>query len=450
MTDKLPSARFRRQLKDQLPLLQSEGLITPQQTQTLTERYRLSALNSEATNTLLMTIYIIGSVLIGIGIISFIAAHWDDIGRDTKIIMLVSAMLVVHIAGFCLWQIRDAYPKLGHTLVLLGTLIFGANISLIAQIFHIHENAFNGFFAWSVGAVVIAYALRSVPNAVLAVVTFGIYAIGNLMDNSDLPAAGFSPLIAMVLFVPFIYYTRSGWVLVLTLLLLAVLIPCNLTWHDYMYRYYSDFPSEWLFSIGLALAGFLFFSWGMLSRQKETSIFISAPAWMFGVLCSSVMIYLCSFFGFCQELTRRGNKFSVFTLSGISITAGIVLAISVGLFLMSIRKRSIWILTALQVLIAAILAMVIALPLFPYTIAFVANLLFLLMIILLFCAAFTFEDRRVFWAAVLMAALLILSRTLEYETELLIKAVIFTACGVGLIVAGVLFERFLKSRRAVK
>ncbi len=72
------------------------------------------------------------------------------------------------------------------------------------------------------------------------------------------------------------------------------------------------------------------------------------------------------------------------------------------------------------------------------------------MIILLFCAAFTFEDRRVFWAAVLMAALLILSRTLEYETELLIKAVIFTACGVGLIVAGVLFERFLKSRRAAQ
>jgi hypothetical protein len=48
-----------------------------------------------------------------------------------------------------------------------------------------------------------------------------------------------------------------------------------------------------------------------------------------------------------------------------------------------------------------------------------------------------------------MAAILILSRTLEYETELLIKAVIFTACGVGIIVAGVLFERFLKSRRAV-
>jgi hypothetical protein len=81
--------------------------------------------------------------------------------------------------------------------------------------------------------------------------------------------------------------------------------------------------------------------------------------------------------------------------------------------------------------------------------AFSANLLLILMIILLFCAAFAYEDRRVFWAAVLMAALLILGRTLEYETELLIKAVIFTACGVGIIVAGVLFEHFLKSRRAV-
>ncbi len=452
MTDKLPSARFRRQLKEQLPLLQAEGLITPQQTQALSDRYRLSTLGSETTNTLLMTIYTIGSVLIGIGVISFVAAHWDDIGRDIKIIMLVSIMLVAHIAGFYLWQLRGSYPKLGHALVLLGTLIFGANIGLIAQIFHIHENPYNGFFAWSLGAVILAYAVKSVPNAVVAIVTFGIYAIGNLMDNNDLPATGFSPLIAVVLFVPFIYYTRSRWALVLTLLLLSILIPWNLTWHYYTFHYSDEFPSEWTISIGLALAGFLFFNWGTLSRQKETWSFISAPAWMFGVLCPSVITYLCSFLDFCEELTHRGNKFPFFTLSGVSITAGVLLTMAVGLFLMSINKRSTWILTALQILIAAILAMFVALPLFAYSyaIAFAANILFILMIILLFCAAFTFEDRRVFWAAVLMAALLILSRTLEYETELLIKAVIFTACGVGLIVAGVLFERFLKSRRAAQ
>jgi hypothetical protein len=258
-------------------------------------------------------------------------------------------------------------------------------------------------------------------------------------------------LIAVVLFVPFIYYTRSRWVLVLTLSLLAIVIPWNLIWCDYAHRYHSDFPHEWMVSIGLALAGFLFFNWGTLSCQKETSTFISAPAWVFGVLCPSIITYLCSFFDFCREMTYYGNKFSVFTLSGGSITAGILLVIAVGLFLMSIKNRVKWILTALQILIAAILAMFVASPFvaYSYAIAFAANILFILMIILLFCAAFAGEDRRIFWAAVFMAALLIFSRTLEYETQLLIKAVIFTACGVGIIVAGVLFERFLKSRRAV-
>ena len=39
------------------------------------------------------------------------------------------------------------------------------------------------------------------------------------------------------------------------------------------------------------------------------------------------------------------------------------------------------------------------------------------------------------------------SRFLEYQTSLLLKAAVFTACGIGLIIAGVAFENHLKKRR---
>jgi len=58
------------------------------------------------------------------------------------------------------------------------------------------------------------------------------------------------------------------------------------------------------------------------------------------------------------------------------------------------------------------------------------------------------EDRRVFWASVLLAAGYILARTLEYETGLMLKAAVFVGCGIGLIAAGVLFERYLRKRRS--
>jgi hypothetical protein len=82
-----------------------------------------------------------------------------------------------------------------------------------------------------------------------------------------------------------------------------------------------------------------------------------------------------------------------------------------------------------------------------FELTILANALYVLMVCVLFAASLAYEDRRLFWGSVFGAIVLIVSRTLEYETELLVKAVIFIACGVALIVGGALFERYLKSRR---
>ena len=441
MTDKLPPSRFRRQLKEQLPILESQGLITAQQTQTLFDRYKLSDLGSEATHLLLTTIYTIGSILIGIGVISFVAAHWDNIERSTKVILLFAAMFAAHGAGFYLWQIRGSHPKLGHTLILLGTLIFGANIGLIAQIFHISGNPANAFMAWAIGAIVIAYALRSVPNSVLAVIA-AIIALFASMERFPHHPVGWFPLAAIILFVPFIYYTKSRWTLFVTLVLLTLAVPFAIARED---------GGEFGSAVGSALAGVLLFAWGTISHPKEPLKFIAPQAWAFGIIAASFALYLCSFFDFCKELLPHWKPSPFASFSAFSVTSAVLLLTAIVLWLFSLPKAGKIVMFLLQIATALALVLVAALPWFiqPYTMAFSANLLLILMIILLFCAAFAYEDRRVFWAAVLMAALLILSRTLEYETELLIKAVIFTACGVGIIVAGVLFERFLKSRRAV-
>jgi uncharacterized membrane protein len=439
MTDKMPPARFRRQLKEQLPILESEGLITGQQSQSLFARYQLDALSSEAMNTLLMVIYTIGAVLIGIGAISFIAAHWEDIPRDTKIIMIFAVMLVVHFMGFFLWKIHGSYPKLGHTLVLLGTLIFGANIGLMAQIFHIQSNPANGFMAWSLGAIIIAYATKSVPNAVLAVITAIIALFAGMEHYPHHPIAWF-PLAAIILFVPFIYYTKSRWALCSTLLLLTIAMPFTLA-----REHFGEIGS----AVGFALSGLLFFSWSIVSHQKESTRFISSAAWTFGGFTASLAAYLYSFHDFNEEVISCIHEYSFAKFRGVTIVAAIILLLSLALTVRSFCGKMKFIQLFLLILIAANLAAIILLPPFVsfFEITITANLILTLMIILLFIASFTYEDRRIFWASVLMAALLILSRTLEYETELLIKAIIFTACGVGIIVAGVLFERFLKARR---
>ncbi len=223
MSTKLPSVRFRRELKTELPVLQADGLLSAEQAAAIRQRYQLDALGSEAARLLLTTIYFIGATLVGIGIISFVAAHWTYLSREFKLILIVGAMLAAHGSGFYLWKVRGNYPKLGHTLVLLGTLIFGADIGLIAQIFHIRENPFNGFAAWAAGALVIAWAAKSTPNAVVALIAAAIFAFGNLGHRPDLVI--WFPLIAAAVFVPLVYYLQSQVALWMTLLLLGFFMP---------------------------------------------------------------------------------------------------------------------------------------------------------------------------------------------------------------------------------
>ncbi|MHC4560425.1 MAG: DUF2157 domain-containing protein, partial [Planctomycetota bacterium] len=178
MKNKKVSARFRKQLKDELPVWQSEGLISPEQSNALTQRYQLEKIGAESLRTLLGVIYGIGIVLVAIGVISFVAFHWTGMTRTSKVVLIFGVMLACHGAGFYLWQITGKSPKLGHALICLGTLIFGANIGLMAQIFHI-KGQWNGMFLpWAVGAIAMAYAIGSTPNAAIAIVTSLIWFIG--------------------------------------------------------------------------------------------------------------------------------------------------------------------------------------------------------------------------------------------------------------------------------
>lgn len=52
-------------------------------------------------------------------------------------------------------------------------------------------------------------------------------------------------------------------------------------------------------------------------------------------------------------------------------------------------------------------------------------------------------DRRNFWYGMVLLILQIISRMLEYNTALMFKSFVFLLCGIGVVVAGLWFERHL-------
>ncbi len=163
----------------------------------------------------------------------------------------------------------------------------------------------------------------------------------------------------------------------------------------------------------------------------------------------ALALYLSSFIDYSEEMACRRSITS--KPHAILITATVFILLILGLVSFSAPVLKHRILGPMLILAAGSFLAVSYLPLSvpPVEMAITAHLLLILLIGLLFTGSLTLEDRRLFWVSVLLATLLILSRTLEYQTGLLIKAAVFSSCGIGLIIAGVCFERYLKTRRQI-
>ncbi len=119
------------------------------------------------------TLAILGAVLIGFAAMTFVAANWSAIPRLVRVAMLVSALWAAY--GGAGWLFSRGYTKFGEAAVLTGVGLFGANIMLIAQMFHLDGNPNDAVLVWACGAVLAGFAFRSAPSFVAALLLFGLW-----------------------------------------------------------------------------------------------------------------------------------------------------------------------------------------------------------------------------------------------------------------------------------
>jgi len=129
----------------------------------------------------------LGAVIVGLGIILLLAYNWDALPKFGKLGVIFGAIAVAHGAGLR-WRERGGWRSgLAEVAFLLGSMLYGAGIWLVAQIYHIDEHYPNGFLFWGLGALALAWVLRSVPQGILATVTLAIWGLGECWDF-DRPA----------------------------------------------------------------------------------------------------------------------------------------------------------------------------------------------------------------------------------------------------------------------
>ncbi|ODA39354.1 DUF2157 domain-containing protein [Desulfosporosinus sp. BG] len=176
---------------------ESSGLITGEQKNEILEIYEIKGgLN------FIRVVVTIGAILVGLGILSFIASNWDGISHLGKLLIIFGVFGGVNLAGYLL---TENYPKTARSLIYLGTLVYGAGIFLIGQMYNFGGEFPTAFLLWSLGVIPMAFQLQDKYLMLFANILFGVYL--NSSYNLGFPYAGWVGV--PIVYLAFNYFGKS-------------------------------------------------------------------------------------------------------------------------------------------------------------------------------------------------------------------------------------------------
>ncbi|HEY9764376.1 MAG TPA: DUF2157 domain-containing protein [Trichocoleus sp.] len=465
----MESEKFRRQLRQEAEQWWRDGLIDASVYETLAQRYQFQGLEGEAKSRFVMILMSLGGILLGLGVITYVAANWQGWPREFRTLLLLTLFLSVNAVGFYLWRRAPSQggQRLGHALLLLGALILGANMGLMSQMFHQSGNLYELYLVWSLGVLAMAYGLRLASLGILALIlmAFG-YCAGISLWSSDAASGwqlliGQMPLVVAGLFIPLAYWCRSVALFGLaaigvTLSLqgnLGLLLSRDSTWG--MIAIATALPPALLWSYHDR-----FWQWDQpkamrLQHGQQTSPTpFQTVTRTLCIAALSLLLYIVSFhwvwqyrwFSTASDLAPQAQSLliSVAILSLVALWGWLKIAKQ------GIHQRQMPSHLLNSGTVAGLITLMTTIAIWHEVVTLptlgpvVFNLLLFFLSLALIRDGLALGRREMFWSGMVLLVLGIMSRTLEYNTDLLIKALAFALCGAGIIVAGLWFERHIK------
>lgn len=427
---------FAERLHQELPRWVEEGLIPGDAAERLRERYPAPARRETSA---LTALYVLGALMIGGGVLSLVAWNWETLAAGWKVALLGTGLAVVHAVGYRLWRFEPR-TQLGHGLLVLASVLFGATVGLIVQIFHLDTSWYDVLGIWAAGSLVAAWAYRSLPTALLAVALAAVWGFAAVEKVTvGYPAI---PWGIALLFLPLAWHLRSSLVAGLALLAAGGTFATAAGVAFGGNQETGAMPGALAVSILLVIAG---------TRLPDPTRLRGLGRWLRG---AGVAAFVSGAF----PLTFRSQADAVWWpgwsamdhvaffafLIGPALLGGAVLWVASsrsGTARASVPSWS-WALVAGAFVLLAMTVW--GWP--PCTLLFVTANAALLLLAVVAVQSGAREGRRArFWMGMTLAVGLIVSRFLEFDTGLLVKGVVFIGCGIAVILLGRMFERRIRN-----
>ncbi len=458
----IQSVKFRRTLRQEANNWRSEGLIDSDFHAKLSDRYQFDNLDAEASGTFISAIIGLGGILIGLGILSFVALNWQYLDKTARIAVSLGALLAINAGGFYIWQ-KSNTRRLGEGLLLLGAIVFGADLALLAQLFHVSGDTFILFMGWAIGVLLMAYALRLPSLGVIAIALMGcgywgaafadMGAAQEAVATAPIWAQGlyrYMPILSIAMFLPLAHRCRSPLIFSLGAIAWLSAFQFAATAYTFKFSTYTNGFDLLPTILGCSLPILLFWAGGRVQeyfptpayRQKFARFSQRMAIFSGGLTC--FFLSLDYFIAFPLRF-ENSEKF----LGSISWDFLFLVGVTIGLWVALWRLSSRWqttdlLVMALGVSIAGLLAIGVTIT---WSLAVLPALFFLLLAaVTLVCIRTSLQtaDRGAFYFGWLLLSLRILIWFTFTQTDLNFKALLFIASGAVTIGLGVWFERRLR------
>jgi len=413
-----------------------EGLIDRDRAQSILSRYEMAggARLERDQGRLITVLSVMGALLVGIGGILFIAANWEAMTRATKVAIIFASILGSSLGGYSLSFGNSTLPRVGHSLMFLSNLLFGAGIWLIAQAYHIQSHYPNGILTWGIGVLAMAWAIESSPSLVLAggllTLWTGTESLGG--DPWHINVA-FLPLIGLV--VAAAYRLKSTWSLVVSLGGLTVWSVIVVQIHTRGTTASSCISGAALILVALTMLG----TGALHDRSGPYAIFRAGYRQFAAVLLLGTLYGLTFLFMLDGHFFRWHDSWRQLTdlavlVPGVLICLGLLLS-------QKTLSQAEWYGTAGMVGLAAVLSLLPFVPTTAWLPSLVVNLSLVAGIVLFIWIGYQQREPALFNVGMGFFALDLVTRYFDWFWEFLPRSLFFMAGGIVLLVGGAYLER---------
>ena len=417
-------------LAQQIPVWLSEQIISAEQARTLQQRYPVS----DSINLGRLLITGAGAIMIGLGVILLFAYNWADMGKYLKLTIIFSALAGAHLAALLSMH---RHPVLSEGLFVVGTMLMGAAIFLIGQIYHLDSHYPDAFLLWSGGALALAWARPSLSQAFIAIILVLSWHMLEVLDFSTTNHGAFLVIIAGIF--PLVWRLRSA--LLARYVSIALLITLGLS---------ISIESERLLGISLlATASLLIILNQLLQFQhntdyREIAQEMAKPA----VLLMAIICFMLTFQDALIEIIVIRLEQNLYS---VAFWIVFILSQSGFIWLLIKRQLSIVVIFSELVLVSVLLPALLLDSLSELALGRIHQwlpILFNLLILvgsswMMFDGARKANRRRLVTGSLLFAALA-MARYSDLFDSLLARAAVFLLVGIALFVVGNIYQRHKK------